>query len=227
MLKAEVGRRRQRQDRHQDRRRRENGDEDDAEPVELRAHASTARPRSAKSPLRSPLDEEDDDDQQHDLALDRADQRLEQLVGEADHQRAKRRAPQVADAAEHDDHEAVDDVALAEIGRDVVDLRKRDPGDPGNAGAEPEGQHVDPRGRDAHRRRHAAVLRHRAHLQAERRRAQHQLQPGEDESGEHDDPQAVGRDLEAADMERARHERRIADQPVVGAEQAAHRPAAG
>ena len=78
--------------------------------------------------------------------------------------RADQRAPEIADAAEHHDHEAVDDVALAEIGADVVDLRQRHAGDAGDAGAEPEGQRVDPAGADAHRGRHAPVLRHRAHL---------------------------------------------------------------
>ena len=83
--------------------------------------------------------------------------------------RADQRAPQIADAAEHHDQEAVDDVALAEVGGDVVDLRQRHAGDAGDAGAEPEGQRVDARRcgcpSSAAMR---AVLRHRAHLQAER-----------------------------------------------------------
>ena len=61
------------------------------------------------------------------------------------------RAPEIADAAEHHDHEAVDDVALAEIGRDVVDLRQRHAGDAGDAGPEREGHGIDPAGADAHR----------------------------------------------------------------------------
>ena len=44
----------------------------------------------------------------------------------------------------------------------------------------------------------------------------------EDERREHDDPEPVGGDRQAADLERARHERRIADQAVVGAEHGAH-----
>ena len=82
-------------------------------------------------------------------------------------ERADQRAPQIADAAEHHDHEAVDDVALAEIGADIVDLRQRHAGDAGDAGAEPEGQRVDAAVRMPIDGRHGAVLRHRAHLQAE------------------------------------------------------------
>ena len=129
--------------------------------------------------------------------------RLEQLVGESDQEGAERGAPQVADAAEHDDHEAVDDVALAEVRRDVVDLRQRHARDPRHPRSEPEGQHVDARGRNAHRRRHAPVLGHRAHLQAEGRRAQNELEPDEHDRREDDDPEAVGGDRQAADLERA------------------------
>ena len=86
--------------------------------------------------------------------------------------RGDQRAPEIADAAEHHDQEAVDDVALPEIGADVVDLRQRDAGDAGDAGAEPEGERIDARGADAHRGRHRAVLRHGAHLEAEPREAQ-------------------------------------------------------
>ena len=71
-----------------------------------------------------------------DLAEHRAGIGLEELVGDAERQRADQRAPEIADAAEHHDHEAVDDVALAEIGRDVVDLAERHAGDAGDARAE-------------------------------------------------------------------------------------------
>ncbi len=82
-------------------------------------------------------------DQDRDLGEHRAGIGLEELVGDAEREGADQRAPEIADAAEHHDHEAVDDVALAEIGRDVVDLRQRHAGEPGDAGAEPEGQRVD------------------------------------------------------------------------------------
>ena len=49
----------------------------------------------------------------------------------------------------------------------------------------------------------AAILRHRAHPQAERRRAKRELQRGEDENGQRDDPQSPGRDLQAGPVVRA------------------------
>ncbi len=104
-----------------------------------------------------------------DLGEHGAGQRLQQLVGDAERERRHERAPQIADAAEHHDHEAVDDVALAEVRRDVVDLRERDARDTGDAAAEAERQGIDAAGANAHRAGHAAVLRHGAHLQAERR----------------------------------------------------------
>ncbi len=90
-------------------------------------------------------------------------------MSDAEREGADQRAPQVADAAEDHDHEAVDDVALAEIGRDVVDLAERHAGHAGNAGAEREGERIDPGRADAHGRRHAAVLGDGAHLQAQAR----------------------------------------------------------
>src|SRR4051794_41466636 len=59
----------------------------------------------------------------------------------------------IANPAEHDNHEAVDDVTLPEIGRDIVNLAQRHPGHPGHPGAETEGQRVDPRRADAQDRK--------------------------------------------------------------------------
>ncbi len=61
--------------------------------------------------------------QDRDLAEHGARERLQELVGDAKREGADQRAPEIADAAEHHHHEGVDDVALAEIGADVVDLR--------------------------------------------------------------------------------------------------------
>ena len=61
-------------------------------------------------------------------------------------------ARELADAAQHDHHERVDDVALAEVGPDVADLRQRAAGQAGDARAEREGERVDARGVDAHAR---------------------------------------------------------------------------
>src|ERR1700734_1800711 len=67
------------------------------------------------------LDEQDDQDQNGDLAEYRAGHRFEEFVGDAEGEGADQRAPQIADAAEHHHHEGVDDIALAEIGADIVD----------------------------------------------------------------------------------------------------------
>src|SRR5579863_8163373 len=54
-----------------------------------------------EQPARAFLNEENDADQQQDLAQHRANHRLEQLVGDAEHQRAEQCAPEIADAAQH------------------------------------------------------------------------------------------------------------------------------
>src|SRR5438270_5210469 len=71
------------------------------------------------------LNEQDDEDEDRDLAEHGAGERLEKLVGDTERERGNKRAPQVSDAAEHHDEERVDDVALPEIGADIVDLRQR------------------------------------------------------------------------------------------------------
>src|SRR5204863_9083608 len=70
--------------------------------------------------LRALLDEHDDEHEQRDLREHRARPRLEELVGDAEAQRRVHGAGEQADAAQHDDHERIDDVALAEIGADVA-----------------------------------------------------------------------------------------------------------
>src|SRR3974390_1268877 len=84
---------------------------------------------------RALLDEQDDEDEDGDLAEHGACVRLEELVGDAERERADQSAPQIADAAEHDDHERVDDVTLAEVWTDIVDLRQRYARDAGNPGS--------------------------------------------------------------------------------------------
>src|SRR5690606_1282077 len=61
------------------------------------------------------LDEQDDADQHHHLAQHGASHRLEELVHDSKRERADQRTHQVADAAEDDDEEAVDNVDLAKI----------------------------------------------------------------------------------------------------------------
>ena len=94
---------------------------------------------------------------------------------------------------------------------------------PAMPGAEAEGQRVDPRGGDPHRRRHSPVLRHRAHLEAEAGIAQHRQQDREHRQREAEDPQPVVGDGDLADFERAAHPGGIADLLVGRAEHGAHR----
>src|SRR4051812_33164666 len=74
--------------------------------------------------LGTPLDEEDQDHEQHDLSEHRARQRLEELVGDTEADGAGDRACDVTHATQHDHHEAVDDVALAQLRTDVAELRE-------------------------------------------------------------------------------------------------------
>src|SRR6266478_690528 len=87
---------------------------------------------------RAALDEQDDEDQHQDLAQHRAGIGFEELVDDAERGGADQRAEQVTDAAEHHDHEGVDDVTLAEIGADIVDLAERHAGQAGDARAQAE-----------------------------------------------------------------------------------------
>ena len=70
------------------------------------------------------------------------------------------RALELADAADHDDQEGVDDVVGAHRRADRAEQGQRDPGDAGQAGADEEGQPVDPAGRDAGDRGEVPVLHH-------------------------------------------------------------------
>src|SRR5438105_3768089 len=70
-----------------------------------------------EEPRGLPLEEPDDDREDRDLGVDRArrapDGRLEELVGEPNPERRHHGADELADPAEHDDHERVDDIGLA------------------------------------------------------------------------------------------------------------------
>ena len=92
------------------------------------------------------------------------------LLSEAEPERRVHRAGELADAAEHDDHERVDDVALAEVGADVADLRQRAAGESGDARAERRRRACRraPVGTPTHAG-HRAVLRDAADEQAEPR----------------------------------------------------------
>src|SRR5687768_11822577 len=96
--------------------------------------------------LRTALDEEDDEDEHRDLGEHGAGPGFQELVREAEHERGVDRAGELADAAEDDDQERMDDVALAEVRPDISHLRERAAGEAGDAGAEAEGPGVDARG---------------------------------------------------------------------------------
>ena len=90
--------------------------QDDGGRARQPGHASAARPFSREHAAWPALNEQNQQHQHNDLAEHRAGDGLKELVDDAQSQRADNRTPQIADAAEHHDHETVDDVALAEIG---------------------------------------------------------------------------------------------------------------
>ena len=92
-----------------------------------------------------------------DLGEHRALPGFEELVDDAEPERRVHGARELTDAAEHDDHERVDDVALAEVGTDVADLRQRAAGEPGDA--RPRGRTPRCRPAPSARRRSAAIAR--------------------------------------------------------------------
>ena len=89
-----------------------------------RTHASALRPLSAKIPCGRFWMKIDDQHQHHDLGQHRTRESFEQLVQHAQPERGIDGAGQLADAAEHHHHERVDDVALAQVGADIADLRQ-------------------------------------------------------------------------------------------------------
>src|SRR4030095_10353464 len=82
-------------------------------------------PLQGKQSLRPLLDEDDDEDEHRDLGEDRALPRLEELVRNPEAKRRIHGARELADTAQHHDHERVDDVALSEVRTHVPDLRER------------------------------------------------------------------------------------------------------
>jgi hypothetical protein len=179
--------------------------------------------RRREQPLRSLLDEQDQGHEHQDLGQDRPGDRLEELVDDAQRHGGGEGAPEIADPAEDHDHEAVDDIALAEVRADIVDLRQGHAGDPGDGRAQAEGERVDPGGADAHRGRHPPVLGDGPHLQAEAALGDDQDDEGKDGEAKEDDHDARQREAEAGDdLDQAAHPARGRDLAVVGAEHRAH-----
>src|SRR5579862_4880272 len=92
---------------------------------EIAGHNALAFHRAAlqgEQAARTALDKDDNENEDENLPDDRARPRLEKLGRNAKAQRTDQRAPERADAAKHDDHEAIDDIDLSEIGTDIADL---------------------------------------------------------------------------------------------------------
>ena len=172
-------------------------------PQALQAQAST-RPLMAKSPCGRRWMKRMMNTSTTILPATAPARRLEQLVDDAQTERRRHRAGQPPDAAQDDDHERVDDVALSQLGPDVAELRERHAAEASDPRAEAEHQRVDPLGRDADAGGHRAILSDRPDLQAEsaalqdppdrRRHDDHEADHRDARPGEH---QPV-RDLEAA-----------------------------
>src|SRR5215469_9657711 len=71
------------------------------------------------------LNKQDNHDENGDLSEHGTSERLKELVGDAERERTNQGSPQITDAAKYYDHETIDDVALTEVGTNVIDLRKR------------------------------------------------------------------------------------------------------
>ena len=153
------------------------------------------------------MQEKDDHNEHNDLADDRILRHfLQRLIGHADADGRADRAHDVADAADHDSHEAIDDVVLAHGRADVADLRKERTGESGETAAKREREHVDALRANADARGHLAVLHDRANEQAERRFGEQQPRQQDDDGCETDDEDPVVAEHDVGDGD-------IADQP--------------
>src|SRR5436190_17748841 len=134
----------------------------------------------------TPLEEQDDGGQHRDLSHHGPQPGLEDLIGDTDAERGGDGAEDAADAAEHDDHEAVHDMILAQRGADIADLRQARARHAGEARAEREGHHVHMISADADTGGHRPILHDGADLQAERGAREEQVGSDYDEEGKGD-----------------------------------------
>lgn len=118
----------------------------------------------ANSPLGTFLDKQDNQDQNQDLTQHGSHLRFKDFVKDAKTKRRRHAARQLTNAAEHHHEEGVDNVATAQLGPDVTELRQRDAAQPRDPRTEAKRQHIDPSGRHAAAGRHRAVLRHSPHV---------------------------------------------------------------
>src|SRR5258706_11450540 len=122
-----------------------------------------------EQPLRALLNKDNDKNQNSNLSQDCALPGFEDLAGKTQTQCRVHRACELADPAEHHDHERIDDIRLSEVRTDIADLRQRAAGKTRDTGAHAECEHIYVRSRDADAAGHRAVLRHTAHEQPEAR----------------------------------------------------------
>src|SRR5258708_2417772 len=156
-------------------------------------------PLQREQSLRALLDEDDDEDEHHDLRDHGARPGLEELVRESEPERRVDGAGELSDAAEHDHHERIDDVRLAEVGPDVADLRERTSGKPGDSRAQAEGPRIDARRWNADAGSHRAVLRDAADKEPETRTREEERHAREHGTGERDDDDAAPRKHDAGE----------------------------
>ena len=167
---------------------------------------SDARPVGGKRPRGRALNEENEGYEDDDLCQDSSSIGLKKFVDDSHGHAADHGAPEVADAAENDDHERVDDVGLAQVGVDVGQLAERDTGHAGNSRAQPKGQRVNPLAANAHRFGHGSILRNSPDFETQAGTLQHDEKSHEDKHREDDDIEPVVGDRERlVQLERAAH----------------------
>ena len=121
---------------------------------------------------------------------------LDALLKRADKGGAEKGTPDVANAADDHGHERLDDVIGAHLGGDFGVKADGDTGDPGDAGTEAEGEHVDAARVDAHRGGHAGVLGDGPHFEAEAGAVHDEKEKGEENKRQHEDGNADIADLD-------------------------------
>ena len=187
-----------------------------------RVHASTARPFSANRPCGRFWMKAMISTRMKILVSTAPMYGSEQLHRHTQAHRRVDRAGELPDAAQHHDHEGIDDVALPQVRTDVADLRKRNAGQPGDSRTQAEGEQVHAAGGNAHARRHRPVLRDRANEQSQARAREHQPHRHQHDKREADDDDAVVRQSQVGELDAARHPRRVGHFHVLRAEDLAH-----
>src|SRR5260221_109326 len=172
-----------------------------------------------KDPRGTPLKEEDDHRQHEDLSKHRIEKDLlQRLIDNPDPERADDRADDITDAPDHDSHEAIDDITLAQAGTDIADLRKERSREAREAAPQSESEHVHALGFHAHARGHLAVLHDCANEQAKRRPGKNEVRADDDDDGKADHENAVPAEDDIVDGPVTAQPARAVNLNVVGSE---------